>query len=109
MMSEFTTQGLANRGQAFAALALARTPFLAAFGRRAAEMLPAMRPQELSNIAWARGTLLFRGEHLVDALSHQAIAKVHRFKERDLAETKWVWMVCGETCVWAVWDHISPR
>lgn len=87
MMSEFTTQGLANTGWAFAALALARTPFLAAFGRRAAEMLPAMRPQELSNIAWARGTLLFRGEHLVDALSHQAIAKVHRFKERDLAET----------------------
>lgn len=87
MISEFTTQGLANTGWAFAALALATMPFLAAFERRAAEMLPVMRPQELSNIAWARGTLRVQGEPLVDALSHQAIAKVHSFKERDLAET----------------------
>ena len=47
--------GISATGQASAALALARTPFLAAFGRRAEGLLPAMQPQDGGNAWWWEG------------------------------------------------------
>jgi len=50
MMSEFTSQGLANTSWTSTTLVCANASFLAAFAPVALQMLPVMRVQELSNV-----------------------------------------------------------
>lgn len=85
-MTEFTTQGLASTGWAFAALACADALFLRVFPQRLLGLLPQMRAQELANVAWACATLNLRGRPLMDALEKQVVSTVRGFGERDLAE-----------------------